>query len=156
IDSFKAVFDSDNEEINKYILTPVAFDDIANANKELVTNTSRPYLGSYNSLYQRDSYFSNLGGKEGVSISASVNMQHALAQEMNLYFKSRSIMITDKNGILYNDYDENNKNSVNDVSNDTYSYISEEQIVDTTKENKGVWRFDKIIGLDGKSLISDL
>lgn len=155
-DITKAIFTSD--DLKGAILDPLSFADVQEAIRILGPEGASSYLGTYDPIYQRDSYFSNRAGKDGTAISASANASHALAQQSNLFIKGQGFVFTDEEGNIYSDYTKlsnKNTNSTTSISDMTYTYRSKddtnpgyikdlEMVNANTPENKSSWRLDKI------------
>ena len=155
-DITKAIFTAD--ELKGAILDPLSFFDVQEAIRILGPEGTSTYLGTYDPIYQRDSYFSNRAGKDGTAISASANASHALAQQANLFIKGQGFMLADEEGNVYSDYTDINKKDTNSTAklmSSTYYYSSKddtnpgymkdiEMVNANNPDNKSSWRLDKI------------
>jgi hypothetical protein len=153
IDIHKSIFTSNDPELIKAILLPLAFDDIEDAIQHHGPMGTSTFYGAYDPIYQRDTYFSNLMGKGGTAISANANTSHALAQQSNLFIKGQGVMFRDENGSRYDDSVDNaseiDDNGVNERTLETYEYEQNVpgggmDIVDQNISGTGAWRLDKI------------
>lgn len=157
IDIHKAIFTASEESILKSILNPLSFQDIENTINKYGSQVGTEFLGAFDSIYQRDIYFSNITGKSGTAISANANTSHALAQTANLYVKGQGIIFKDEEGNIYSDYiPGEDKNRVNELREGTYDDKSDDDSNQNKRSNESAWRLDKIWTFDGRFKISDL
>lgn len=141
IDIHKAIFTSSDENIRRAILDPLSFSDIEYAIEESGTEEAE-FLGTFDPLYQSEVYFSNITGKDGTAISANANTSHALAQQSNLFVKGLGVLFKDENGLYYRDSVDDNR--VNELTDDMYSWMTEEGTTESQKNKPYAWRLDKI------------
>lgn len=150
IDAQKAIYTSADPSIMKAILDPLSFKDVQAAIDLLGTEGTSEFLGAFDPLYQRDSYFSNVTGKLATAICANANTSHAMAQSSNLFIKGQGVYMLDENGVPYSDRTGvGDDNRVNAYDAAHYQYLVKigegQKLVDQNDgANNTAWRLDKV------------
>lgn len=150
IDAQKAIYTSPDPGIMKAILDPLSFKDVEEAIEMLGSEGTTTFMGAFDPIYQRDTYFSNVTGKLATAICANANTSHAMAQGSNLYVKGQGVLFYDEMGNPYADRTgAGDENRVNEFTQDMYQYLVKtnegEELVDQNDgKNNSAWRLDKV------------
>jgi hypothetical protein len=150
IDAQKAIYTSPDPGIMKAILDPLSFKDVQAAIDLMGSEGTTTFLGAFDPVYQRDTYFSNVTGKLATAICANANTSHAMAQTSNLFIKGQGVMMLDENGSPYADRTgAGDTNRVNAYDGQGYMHIVKkgeaEELVDKNDgTHQSAWRLDKV------------
>lgn len=150
IDAQKSIYTSTDKGIMKAILDPLSFQDVQDSIDLLGSEGTSTFMGAFDPIYQRDTYFSNITGKLATAICANANTSHSMAQGSNLFVKGQGVVIYNEQGGTYSDRTgQGDDNRVNSYQHGTYEYVlktkeSEELVDQNNGTNNSAWRLDKI------------